>query len=123
MHGDLTEKAVRSAEERHPHGADVKALVPLASAVALVWLAPAHAQPVDASVVLGPRPQLLVADLPAGELKARLAQQFPDDIDSYIAGKTEFVLGILRKVGLTDEEIAEIRSINQLENLARPASS
>lgn len=72
MHGDLTEKAVRSAEERHPHGADVKALVPLASAVALVWLAPAHAQPVDASVVLGPRPQLLVADLPAGELKARL---------------------------------------------------
>jgi glycerophosphoryl diester phosphodiesterase len=46
--------------------------VSLASAVALVWLAPADAQPVDASVVLGPRPQLLVADLPAGELKARL---------------------------------------------------
>lgn len=58
-----------------------------------------------------------------GELKVRLAKQFPDDIDNYIAGKTDFVLGILRKVGLSDDELAAIRSINQLENLARPASS
>lgn len=50
----------------------VKALASLASAVALVWLAPARAQPVDTSVVLGPRPQLLVADLSDGELKSRL---------------------------------------------------
>ena len=50
----------------------MKALLSPAIAVALLWSVPAHAQPVDTSVVLGPRPQLLVADLPAGELKSRL---------------------------------------------------
>jgi GrpB-like predicted nucleotidyltransferase (UPF0157 family) len=48
-----------------------------------------------------------------GDLKARLARQFPDDIDSYIAGKTEFILGVLRKIGLSSEEIEAIRGINQ----------
>jgi GrpB-like predicted nucleotidyltransferase (UPF0157 family) len=56
-----------------------------------------------------------------GDLKATLASRFPDDIDAYIAGKTNFILGILRQVGVTPEELAAIRSINQLENLARPA--
>jgi GrpB-like predicted nucleotidyltransferase (UPF0157 family) len=55
-----------------------------------------------------------------GDLKATLAAKFPDDIDAYIAGKTEFILGILRIVGLTEEELASIRSINQPESLARP---
>ncbi len=53
-----------------------------------------------------------------GDLKASLADRFPDDIDSYIAGKTDFILGILRKIGLTSEELAAIRAINQPENLA-----
>ena len=48
-----------------------------------------------------------------GDLKATLASRFPEDIDAYIAGKTEFILAILRKIGLTHEELAAIRSINQ----------
>jgi len=68
----LTEKALRSPEGRNQHGAKVKALASLVIAVAFASLPPAQAQPVDTSVVLGARPQLLVADLPAGELKSRL---------------------------------------------------
>jgi len=56
-----------------------------------------------------------------GDLKATLARRFPEDMDSYIAGKTEFILGVLRKIGLTDVELAAIRGINQPENLAGPA--
>jgi GrpB-like predicted nucleotidyltransferase (UPF0157 family) len=55
-----------------------------------------------------------------GELKASLAGRFPEDIDSYIGGKTEFILGVLREIGLTEDELAEIRRINQIENLLRP---
>ena len=55
-----------------------------------------------------------------GELKATLARRFPTDIDSYIVGKTEFVLGVLQRIGLTEEELAEIRRINRMENLVRP---
>jgi len=55
-----------------------------------------------------------------GDLKETLAKRFPDDIDSYIAGKSEFILGILRQIGLTDEELAAIRHVNIPENLARP---
>lgn len=52
------------------------------------------------------------AALEYGELKERLAKQFPDDMDSYIAGKTEFIVSILRKVGLTDDELSAIRGVN-----------
>lgn len=55
-----------------------------------------------------------------GRLKASLARRFPDDIDSYIVGKTEFVLRILREIGLNEAELGEIRRINQMENLVRP---
>jgi GrpB-like predicted nucleotidyltransferase (UPF0157 family) len=48
-----------------------------------------------------------------GDLKETLAKRFPEDIDSYIEGKTEFILAILRKIGFTDEELATIRGINQ----------
>jgi GrpB-like predicted nucleotidyltransferase (UPF0157 family) len=57
-----------------------------------------------------------------GELKEELARRFADDIDGYIAGKTEFILAILRKIGFTNEELATIRSINQPESLVRPTS-
>ena len=40
-----------------------------------------------------------------GTLKKRLAQQFPHDIDSYIAGKTDFILEILEESGLSDDEL------------------
>jgi GrpB-like predicted nucleotidyltransferase (UPF0157 family) len=55
-----------------------------------------------------------------GELKASLATRFPTDIDSYIVGKTEFILRILGEIGLSEDEIAAIRRINQMDNVARP---
>lgn len=54
-----------------------------------------------------------------GNLKTSLARKFADDIDGYIAGKTEFILGILHKIGFTEEEVAAIRSINQPRNADR----
>jgi GrpB-like predicted nucleotidyltransferase (UPF0157 family) len=51
-----------------------------------------------------------------GELKEALARRFPEDMDSYIAGKTEFILGILQKIGLTGEELAAIRGMNPLSH-------
>ena len=58
-----------------------------------------------------------------GELKASLAKRFPNDIDNYIHGKTEFILGILKTLGFNDEELWTLREINKLENLARPSSA
>lgn len=55
-----------------------------------------------------------------GELKASLARRFPEDIDSYIVGKTEFILGLLEEIGLDKDELAELRRINQMDNLVRP---
>jgi GrpB-like predicted nucleotidyltransferase (UPF0157 family) len=48
-----------------------------------------------------------------GDLKASLAAKFPEDMDAYIAGKTEFILAILRQIGLTDEELASIQATNR----------
>ena len=47
-----------------------------------------------------------------GNLKKRLAQLFPNDIDSYIAGKTDLLCRILTHSGLRTEEIAAIRGVN-----------
>ena len=58
-----------------------------------------------------------------GDLKETLARQFPEDIDRYSVGKTDFILGILQEIGFTDEELAEIRNINRMENPARPVTS
>ena len=57
-----------------------------------------------------------------GDLKEKLARRFPEDIDSYIAGKTEFILGILGQIGLTGDELAAIRAINQPEYPVPPTS-
>lgn len=48
-----------------------------------------------------------------GALKQTLARKFPEDIDSYSRGKTEFILNILAHVGLTPEELAVLRDINR----------
>jgi GrpB-like predicted nucleotidyltransferase (UPF0157 family) len=48
-----------------------------------------------------------------GKLKKQLAARFPDDIDSYIEGKTEFILGILERAGFSHEQLAQIREINR----------
>lgn len=49
------------------------------------------------------------------DLKRQLAKRFPKDIDRYVAGKTEFILGILREIGFTGDELAAIRRINAPE--------
>jgi GrpB-like predicted nucleotidyltransferase (UPF0157 family) len=48
-----------------------------------------------------------------GALKKQLADRFPSDIDSYVFGKTDFVLGILRRAGLTAEQINQIEHDNR----------
>jgi GrpB-like predicted nucleotidyltransferase (UPF0157 family) len=48
-----------------------------------------------------------------GELKKRLAAQFPDDIDHYVFGKTDFVLDVLQHAGLTAEQLALIERVNR----------
>jgi len=48
-----------------------------------------------------------------GELKTRLAREFPQDIDSYVAGKTDLILGILREQGLAAERLAAIERANR----------
>jgi GrpB-like predicted nucleotidyltransferase (UPF0157 family) len=55
-----------------------------------------------------------------GELKASLAIRFPADLDSSIVGKTEFILHILEKIGLSKDELTAIRRINQIDNVVRP---
>jgi GrpB-like predicted nucleotidyltransferase (UPF0157 family) len=48
-----------------------------------------------------------------GELKKQLAAKFPTDIDSYVFGKTDFILEVLRHVGLTDEDLTAIEHANR----------
>jgi GrpB-like predicted nucleotidyltransferase (UPF0157 family) len=48
-----------------------------------------------------------------GELKKRLAAQFPDDIESYVFGKTDFVLDVLRRAGLTRAQLTSIERVNR----------
>ena len=47
-----------------------------------------------------------------GELKKTLAARFPNDITSYVVGKTDFVLGVLRAAGLSPAELETIRRAN-----------
>lgn len=48
-----------------------------------------------------------------GELKKRLARKFPHDIDRYVEGKTDLILAILRKEGVTLERLASIEQANR----------
>ena len=48
-----------------------------------------------------------------GALKKQLADRFPSDINSYVFGKTDFVLEILRRAGLTAEQINKIERDNR----------
>lgn len=48
-----------------------------------------------------------------GDLKKRLADQFPHDIDSYGEGKTELILDILREAGFLPEQLQEIEAANR----------
>lgn len=46
-------------------------------------------------------------------LKRRLAQAHPDDRDAYVAGKTAFLLGVLRRRGLPEATLAEVEAANR----------
>jgi len=48
-----------------------------------------------------------------GELKQRLAAQFPNDIENYVFGKTDFVLEVLRGAGLSEAQLAAIERVNR----------
>ncbi|MEM7576664.1 MAG: GrpB family protein [Planctomycetota bacterium] len=47
-----------------------------------------------------------------GALKKRLADRFPHDIDAYVAGKTDFILAVLRDTGFAEDELSAIRAVN-----------
>ncbi len=47
-----------------------------------------------------------------GTLKRELAETFHDDVDRYVAGKTEFIMGILREAGFSAEQLASIEEEN-----------
>lgn len=47
-----------------------------------------------------------------GALKRRLAGAFEDDIERYVAGKTAFIVGILREAGFSPEEVGSIEEEN-----------
>jgi GrpB-like predicted nucleotidyltransferase (UPF0157 family) len=46
-------------------------------------------------------------------LKKRLAEQFPDDIASYISGKTDFLVELLRNAGFPEPALRTIRDANR----------
>ena len=46
-------------------------------------------------------------------LKMNLAKEFHDDIDSYVDGKTDFILKILEKYELDQDQLKEIEKVNR----------
>ena len=47
-------------------------------------------------------------------LKKRLAQQYPNNIDRYVEGKTSFIAAILERFSFTPRELLNVLSSNQL---------
>ncbi len=50
-----------------------------------------------------------------GRLKKQLAARFPTEIDKYIAGKTDFILEVLRESGLSDRQLTEVGAVNRVK--------
>jgi GrpB-like predicted nucleotidyltransferase (UPF0157 family) len=48
-----------------------------------------------------------------GQVKKKLAEQFPTDIESYVAGKTDFLLEVLRGAGLPETVLLTVRNANR----------
>lgn len=46
-------------------------------------------------------------------LKRRLAAEFPHDVESYVSGKSDFILGVLRASGLSPAHLAAIERGNR----------
>ena len=49
-----------------------------------------------------------------GNLKKELAARFPNDIDAYVDGKTDFIISILKQTGMQDSEADKIAEENKL---------
>lgn len=49
-----------------------------------------------------------------GDLKERLAMQFPHDMDQYVAGKSDLIQGILRAQGFSDDRLSRIAGANMI---------
>lgn len=52
-----------------------------------------------------------------GNLKKELAKQYPFDIDSYIEGKTDFIISVLKQYDFSQEELMEIIKINKKKSI------
>jgi GrpB-like predicted nucleotidyltransferase (UPF0157 family) len=83
---------------------------------------PRHNLYVCPSGTIGPINQLAVRDYLRsqpeasrryGELKKRLAAEFPNDIESYVFGKTDFILDVLRRAGLSPDQLEAIERVNR----------
>lgn len=48
-----------------------------------------------------------------GKLKRGLARQYADDMDAYVEGKSDFLLGILSACGFNKEDLLAIKKMNQ----------
>lgn len=48
-----------------------------------------------------------------GRIKKGLAARFPDDVDSYVAGKTDFILTVLRDAGFAEAALQRIKDANR----------
>lgn len=46
-------------------------------------------------------------------LKKKLARKFPESIDDYVEGKTDFILGVLATHGFGSDRLEQIRTANQ----------
>ncbi|HAS73568.1 MAG TPA: hypothetical protein DCS67_05435 [Clostridiales bacterium UBA8960] len=47
------------------------------------------------------------------EIKRNLAELYPDDMTSYLDGKTDLIIGFLREEGMSEEAIQRIMDINK----------
>jgi len=49
------------------------------------------------------------------KLKCLLAEEYSQDIDAYVDGKTKFIVDILKSEGMETEELSRIESINKID--------
>jgi GrpB-like predicted nucleotidyltransferase (UPF0157 family) len=50
------------------------------------------------------------------DVKKELAAKFSEDVDSYVEGKTEFILSILRQYEMGNDELAAVKKANKNPN-------
>jgi GrpB-like predicted nucleotidyltransferase (UPF0157 family) len=55
-----------------------------------------------------------------GDLKRQLAAAHVDDIDAYVAGKTQFIVSLLRAAGFSEASLAAVASLNGAPSQAPP---